>query len=101
MLRGIMKRELTDRDANRARVFDMFRRNMQESECDQVPKTTATATRLNAPVESAVAMDKALAGMERQEQSMRETAPVGRVNIHGAGLLSAKLKRDAIIASAS
>ena len=42
-----------------------------------------------------MALDRALATLERIDQSMRDLSPVGRVNVHGAGLLSAKLKLDA------
>ena len=106
MLRGIMKREHTDRDANRARVFEMFRRYSADSESLPVAPaptsqngastSTANTNPLNAPTTAGVAIDRALVGLERLEQSMRDVNPVGRVNIHGAGLLAAKLKRDAM-----
>ena len=97
MLRGIMKREHTDREANRARVFEMFRRYSADDVAAPVPASTASGNPLNAPSAAAVAVDRALAGLERMEQSMRDIAPVGRVNTHGAGLLAAKLKRDALV----
>ena len=110
MLRGIMKRENTDRDANRARVFEMFRRFSGGDGMESLPaapaanggasSSTANVNPLSAPTASAVAIDKALAGLERLEQSMRDVSPVGRVNIHGAGLLAAKHKRDALVAAA-
>jgi len=109
MLRGIMKRENTDRDANRARVFEMFRRYSGDG-MESLPvapaanggasSSTANVNPLSAPTASAVAIDKALSGLERLEQSMRDISPVGRVNIHGAGLLAAKQKRDALVAAA-
>ena len=102
MLRGIMKREHTDREANRARVFEMFRRYSADDAAAPsapLPASTANGNPLNAPSASAVAVDRALTGLERMEQSMRDIAPVGRVNIHGAGLLAAKLKRDALVAA--
>ena len=101
MLRGIMQREHTDRDANRARVFELFRRYTCSTGGDdaQLPATSAAnANPLNAPTASAVAFDRALATLERIDQSMRDLSPVGRVNVHGAGLLSAKLKLDAAAA---
>lgn len=109
MLRGIMKRENTDRDANRARVFEMFRRYSSDGEAlAAAPATnggasssTANANPFNTPTASAVAIDKALAGLERLEQSMCDISPVGRVNIHGAGLLAAKHRRDALVAAAT
>jgi hypothetical protein len=102
MLRGIMKREHTDREANRARVFEMFRRYSADdvaAPAAPAAASTASGNPLNAPSASAVAVDRALTGLERVEQSMRDIAPVGRVNIHGAGLLAAKLKRDALVAA--
>lgn len=107
MLRGIMKREHTDREANRARVFELFRRfNGDEAGAPSAAASGSTATTingnpLNTPSASAVAIDKALAGLERFEQSMREVSPIGRVNIHGAGLLAAKEQRDALVAAAA
>ena len=107
MLRGIMKRENTDRDANRARVFEMFRRYVADDSGDALPAapaasastSSANVNPLNAPSAHAIAIDKALAGLERFEQSMRDIAPVGRVNIHGAGLLAAKERRDELVAA--
>lgn len=112
MLRGIMKRECIDRDANRARVFEMFRQhvgNASEGEAlaalssnsGGASSSTANANPLNTPTASAMAIDKALAGLERLEQSMRDISPVGRVNTHGAGLLSAKRKRDSHVEAAN
>lgn len=106
MLRGIMRREHTDRDANRARVFELFRRYTcgsgggggggSNSDDAQLPATsTGGANPLNAPSASAMALDRALATLERIDQSTRDLSPVGRVNVHGAGLLSAKRKLEA------
>lgn len=50
---------------------------------------------LHAPSASAMAFDRALATLERIDKSVRDLSPVGRVNLHGAGLLSAKRKLDA------
>ena len=124
MLRGIMQREHTDREANRARVFELFRRYNGATgsgsagggggggdDGASLPAAGAAAgaagssnsggggsssnsNPLNAPSASAMAFDRALASLERIEQSMRDLSPVGRVNVHGAGLLSAKLKLD-------
>jgi hypothetical protein len=111
MLRGIMQREHTDREANRARVFELFRRYTAAASSGSaggddgasLPAAGASngasgsnsnSNPLSAPSASAMAFDRALASLERIEQSMRELSPVGRVNVHGAGLLSAKLKLD-------
>ena len=108
MLRGIMKRENTDRDANRAKVFEMFRRySAKDGGALPVAPSAAASTStsntnpLNAPTPSAVAIDKALAGLERMEQGMRDISPVGRVDIHGSGMIAAKLKRDALVGGGS
>jgi hypothetical protein len=101
MLRSIMKREHTDREANRARVFELFRRYSGNEgttlgSTSTQPASTSNTNPLNAPSAAAMAVDKALSALERIDQSVRELSPVGRINIHGAGLLSAKLKRDAM-----
>ena len=103
MLRGIMQREHTDREANRARVFELFRRYSatDEAAASGTAAGSGNANPLNAPSASAVAVDRALATVERLEQGMRELSPVGRVDVHGAGLLSAKLKVDAAAAAAA
>ncbi len=97
MMRSIMQKEHTDRDANRARVFELFRRYTSSGGDDAALPTVSTGgtNPLNAPSASAMAFDRALATLERIDQSMRDLSPVGRVNVHGAGLLSAKLKLDA------
>jgi hypothetical protein len=109
MLRGIMKREHTDREANRARVFELFRRYSGDTDeaalaasvSTGASSSTASGNPLNAPSASAMAIDKALTSLERIEQSMRDISPVGRVDIHGAGLLAAKERRDALVVAAA
>tara|TARA_B110000444_G_scaffold219456_1_gene219610 strand:+ start:593 stop:1180 length:588 start_codon:yes stop_codon:yes gene_type:complete len=105
MLRSIMKREHTDREANRARVFELFRRYSGNEGSTLVPAAQAASTSssnpLNTPSAAAMAVDRALAALERIDQSVRDLSPVGRVNTHGAGLLSAKLKREAVSETAS
>ena len=111
MLRGIMQREHTDREANRARVFELFRRYNTAASSGSAggddgaslpaagvsnggSGSGSNSNPLSAPSASAMAFDRALASLERIEQSMRDLSPVGRVNVHGAGLLSAKMKLD-------
>ena len=106
MLRGIMQREHTDREANRARVFELFRRYSGNEgttlgSTSTQPASTSNTNPLNAPSAAAMAVDKALSALERIDQSVRDLSPVGRVNIHGAGLLSAKLKREAVSETAA
>jgi hypothetical protein len=113
MLRGIMQREHTDREANRARVFELFRRynggggggggtgsGGGDVDAPLPPMPVgggggSSNNPLHAPSASAMAFDRALATLERIDQSVRDLSPVGRVNLHGAGLLSAKRKLDA------
>ena len=101
MLRGIMKRENTDRDANRAHVFELFRRNSHGDDDGAIASASATAgsNPLTAPTAAAVAIDRALASLDRVDQSVRDLSPVGKLDTHGAGLLSAKASRDAKIAA--
>lgn len=101
MLRGIMQRDHTDREANRARVFELFRRyNGGGGDTDTpLPAVAAgggssNSNPLHAPSASAMAFDRALATLERIDQSVRDLSPVGRVNLHGAGPLSAKRKLE-------
>ena len=69
MLRSIMKREHTDREANRARVFELFRRYSGEEGStlgsSAQPASASNSNPLNAPSAAAVAVDKALAALER------------------------------------
>lgn len=110
MLRGIMQREHTDREANRARVFELFRRyngggsgggsGGGDGDVPLPPMSVSGGggsnnNPLHAPSASAMAFDRALATLERIDQSVRDLSPVGRVNLHGAGLLCAKRKLDA------
>lgn len=104
MLRGIMKRENTDRDANRARVFEMFRcystngdGSLPVAASGSASTSTANVNPLNTPTPYAIAIDKALVSLERVEQCMRDISPVGRVDIQGSGMIAAKRKRDALV----
>lgn len=104
MLRGIMKRENTDRDANRARVYEFFRKYHGDNDDGVLTSAGASSSSpghnpLSAPSAAALAVDRALASLDRLDQSVRDLAPVGRLNTHGAGLLQAKAVRDAKLAS--
>ena len=57
--------------------------------------SSSTSCPLSAPSAAAVAVDKALASLDRMDQSLRDLSPVGRVDTFGAGLLSAKLRMEA------
>ena len=88
MLRGIMQREHTDREANRARVFELFRRyngggggggggggsGGGDGDVPLPPMSVSGGggsnnNPLHAPSASAMAFDRALATLERIDQS--------------------------------
>lgn len=100
LIRQIMAREATDRDANRARVFEQFRR-FQGDEDGTLAVTAAAAPHnsnpLLAPSQSQVSVDRALASVARIDQSLATLSPTGQVSIHGAGLISAHNVRTAAL----
>jgi hypothetical protein len=101
MLRGIMHRENTDRDANRARVFELFRRHSGGGNDGALAVSNAAAgtNPLTSPSSAAIAVDRALASLDRIEKGVRDLSPTGTLATHGAGLLSAKTTRDARLAA--
>ena len=101
MLRGIMHRENTDRDANRARVFELFRRHSGGGDDGALAVSNAAAgtNPLTSPSSAAIAVDRALASLDRIEKGVRDLSPTGTLATHGAGLLSAKTTRDARLAA--
>jgi len=94
LLRQTMSKELTDRDANRARVFEQLRRH-QPAEDDgaavSVPASTAShhTNPLLAPSHAHLCVDRALATVARIDQSFATLNPTGTMHVHGAGLISA------------
>lgn len=102
LLRQILQREATDRDANRARVYEMLRKNLTATD-DAASVATppvaaasggANANPLNAPSASSLAVDKALATVGRIDASLLALSASGTSTVHGAGLISAHNARQ-------
>lgn len=92
LIRQIMAREATDRDANRARVFEQFRRYQGDEDGSSAVSATAAPHNSNpllAPSQSQVSVDRALASVARIDQTLMTLSPTGSISIHGAGLISA------------
>ena len=68
LLRQASKRDATDRDANRARVYEMLRERGDSTE---------------------VALDRAMSAVARLEGSIASLSPTGATSTHGAGMLAA------------
>ena len=117
MMRQAVQREATDRDANRARVFDLLRQyRIQDAAAaagsgagaSDLPPLTAqplgapgALSASLAPVSAgSVAVDKALNSVARLENSILSLSPTGTSHLHGAGIL-AKMKGEAFKSSAA
>ena len=107
LLRQILQREATDRDANRARVYEMLRKNLttDDAAAASVPTAAAAAATsgasanpLNAPSASSLAVDKALAAVGRIDASLLALSANGTSTVHGAGLISAHNARQEALA---
>lgn len=95
LMRQAMTSEGTDRDANRARVYEFLRR-FQPGEEDGTTApmaTSATSSQhsnpLLAPSQAHQSVDRALATVARIEQSLATLNPAGTTRVHGAGLIAA------------
>ena len=94
LIRQTMAKELTDRDANRARVYEQLRRYQVDEDGTAAASTVSTTTPhhsnpLLAPSQAQVSVDRALAAVARIEQSMTTLNPMGTTHVHGAGLIAA------------
>lgn len=94
LIRQTMAKELTDRDANRARVYEQLRKYQVDEDGTAAASTIATTTPhhsnpLLAPSQAHVSVDRALAAVARIEQSMTTLNPTGTTHVHGAGLIAA------------
>jgi hypothetical protein len=105
LLRQILQREATDRDANRARVYETLRKNLMTD--DAATASTAAASSattsagvnpLNAPSAASLAVDKALAAVGRIDASLLALSANGTSTVHGAGLISAHNARQEALA---
>lgn len=105
LMRQILQREATDRDANRARVYETLRKNLVTDD-GATASTTATASvttsagvnPLNAPSTASLAVDKALAAVGRIDASLLALSANGTSTVHGAGLISAHNARQEALA---
>lgn len=95
LMRQAMAKEGTDRDANRARVYELLRRYQPgEEDGTTAPiSTSSTTTQHNnpllAPSQAHQSVDRALATVARIEQSLATLNPSGTTRVHGAGLIAA------------
>jgi hypothetical protein len=95
LMRQAMTSEGTDRDANRARVYEFLRRfHPGDEDGTTAPMaTSATSSQhsnpLLAPSQAHQSVDRALATVARIEQSLATLNPTGTTRVHGAGLIAA------------
>ena len=92
LIRQAMAKELTDRNANRARVFEQIRRHQADEEGSSIVNAAPAAHHSNpllAPSHAQISVDRALASVARIDQSMATLNPNGTTAVHGAGLISA------------
>jgi len=102
LLRQILQREATDRDANRARVYETLRKNLVTDDAAAASTAAASASGgvnpLNAPSAASLAVDKALAAVGRIDASLLALSANGTSTVHGAGLISAHNARQEALA---
>ena len=102
LLRQILQREATDRDANRARVYETLRKNLMTDDAAAASTAAASASGgvnpLNAPSAASLAVDKALAAVGRIDASLLALSANGTSTVHGAGLISAHNARQEALA---
>ena len=113
LLRHAVQRDATDRDANRARVYEMLRKYridespMVQTSLEQVPESGGTSTQphpasiLTSMPSGAQAVDRAMSAVARVEAAIASLSPTGVVHTHGAGLLAAASARRALETSSS
>ena len=92
LIRQTMAKELTDRNANRARVFEQIRRYQGDEEGSSIVNAAPAAHHSNpllAPSQAQLSVDRALASVARIDQSMVTLNPNGTTAVHGAGLIAA------------
>lgn len=102
LLRQIMSREATDRDANRARVYELLRthqHNGATSSSNAALSQNSNYNALLAPSAAQLTVDRALSSVARIEAALLALSPTGTVSIHGAGCVSTHNLREAHLAS--
>ena len=90
LLLQILQREATDRDANRARVYEMLRKNLTTDDAASAAAASSSAAAsgsanpLNAPSAASLAVDKAFAAVGRIDASLQALSANGTSTVHGA-----------------
>ena len=115
LMRNTIQREATDRDANRARAYNLLREYRQQNASAAssgngtdlpplVSQPLGAAGALSAslaPITAgSVAVDRAIAAANRLENSVLSLSPTGVSHLHGAGIL-AQMKGRAYVMSSS
>ena len=104
LMRSTIQREATDRDANRARAYNLLREYRQQnasansvgvSGTDLPPLVAqplgvagALSASLAPMTAGSVAVDRAIAAAARLENSLLALSPTGVSHLHGAGILA-------------
>ena len=99
LMRQATDRDRIDRDANRARVYELLRKYRAE---DTVPPgdlplaplqaqpvgNQQPSAALNAAPSGAQAVDRAIGAVARLDASIAQLSPIGTTHLHGAGILA-------------
>lgn len=93
LLKNAVSKELVDRDANRAKVYELLRRRSDKETDSLPPLTTQTIEQplalLSSSTSNAIALDRVVNSVARLEASFLAVAAHEAVHVHGAGLLAA------------
>ena len=99
LMRHATDRDRIDRDANRARVYELLRKYRAEDstatgelalaplQAQPVGNQQPSATLTSAP-SGAQAVDRAIGAVARLDASIAQLSPVGTTHMHGAGILA-------------
>ena len=117
LMRHAVQRDATDRDANRARVYEMLRKYREEAspqplahnkEGQEQPSEAPVPAQSQNPYSvltsanaGAQAVDRAMSAVARVEAAIASLSPTGVVHTHGAGLLAAATTRRSATASSA
>ena len=99
LMRQATDRDRTDRDANRARVYELLRKYRAEDctasgdlalaplQAQPMGNQQPSATLTSAP-SGAQAVDRAIGAVARLDASIAQLSPIGTTHLHGAGILA-------------
>ena len=99
LLRHAAQRDAVDRDANRARVYELLRKYRAEDsvapgelalaplQAQPVGNQQPSAALSSAP-SGAQAVDRAIGAVARLDASIAQLSPIGTTHLHGAGILA-------------